>query len=79
MCSRVPNTLGVNPFWILCSIKLLVVKNEYITLRRQEVNTFNGIVSSVMGRKLDGILVSPFLWIIIIIIKVDKIIQKLTN
>ena len=40
-----------------------MVKNEYIALRRQEVNTFNGVVSSVMGRKLDGISVSPFLWI----------------
>ena len=27
------------------------------------MNTFNGIVSSVMGRKLDGVLASPFLLI----------------
>ena len=27
------------------------------------MNTFNGIVSCVMARKLGGILVSPFLWI----------------
>ena len=40
-----------------------MVKNECIALRRQEVNTFNGIVSNVMCRKLDGILVLPFLWI----------------
>ena len=47
-------------------MKLLTVRNEYIALRRQEVNTFNGMVSSVMGRKLDGVLVSPFLWISIV-------------
>ena len=47
-------------------MKLLRVRNEYIALRRQEVNTFNGMVSSVMGRKLDGVLVSPFLWISIV-------------
>ena len=39
---------------MLCSIKLLAVKHEYIALPRQEVHTFSGIVSSVMGRKLDG-------------------------
>ena len=43
-----------------------MVKNEYIALRRQEVNTFNGIVSSVMGWNLDRVLVLPFLWINIV-------------
>ena len=66
VCSRVPDKLGVNPFCILCSIKLLAVRKEYIALRKQEVNTFSGMVSRVMGRKLDGILSSPFLWISIV-------------
>ena len=30
------------------------------------MNTFNGMLFSVIGRKLDGELVSPFLWIKIV-------------
>jgi hypothetical protein len=41
VCSRVPERLGVNPFCILCSIKLLAVRKEYMALRRQDVNTFS--------------------------------------
>ena len=63
MCSRVPDRLGVNPFCMLCSIKLLDVRNEYIAFRRQDVNTFKGTDSRVIGRKLEGSLVLPFLWI----------------
>ena len=48
---------------MLCSIKLLAFRKENIELRRHEVNTFNGTVSRVIGRKLDGSFVSPFLWI----------------
>ena len=66
VCSRVPERLGVNPFYILCSIKLLAVRKEYMALRRQEVNTFSVMLSSVMGRKLDEVLGSPFLWISIV-------------
>ncbi len=66
VCCRVPDRFGVNPFCILCSMNLLADRKEYIALRKQEVNTFNGMVSSVMGLKLEGILVSSFLWISIV-------------
>ena len=61
VCSNVPDKFGVNPFCIACSTKLFDTRKEYIELRRHEVNTFNGIDSSEMGRKLEGSLASPFL------------------
>ena len=63
VCSRVPDRLGVKPFCMLCSMKLLDERKEYIAFRRQDVNTFKGMDSSVIGRKLEGSLVLPFLWI----------------
>ena len=44
-------------------MKLLETRKGYIALRMQDVNTFNGMDSSVMGRKFAGLLVSPLLWI----------------
>jgi hypothetical protein len=66
VCSRVPDRLGVEPFCMPCSIKLLDARKEYIAFRRQDVNTFNGIDSSVMGRKFVGSSVLPFLCINIV-------------
>ena len=63
VCSRVPDRLGVKPFCMPCSMKLLDARKEYIAFRRQDVNTFNGMDSSVMGRKFDGSSVLPFLCI----------------
>ena len=57
---------GVNFFCILCYIKLLAVRNEYIEFRKQEVKIYNGMLSSVIGLKFAGVLVSPFLWISIV-------------
>ena len=34
VCSKLPDRFGVNPFCILCSMKLLAVKKEYIALRK---------------------------------------------
>jgi hypothetical protein len=53
-----------------CSIKLLDARKEYIAFRRQDVNTFNGMDSSVMGRKFDGS--SVIIMIIIIICLINK-------
>ena len=61
VCSIVPDRFGVKPFCMLCSIKLLAERKEYIALRRHDVNTLSGIESSVIGRKFEGILVLPFL------------------
>ena len=63
VCSRVPDRLGVKPFCMLCSTKLLDARKEYTAFRRQDVNTFKGMDSSVMGRKFEGSLLLPFLWI----------------
>ena len=59
VCSRI----GVKPFCTLCSTKLLDARKEYTAFRRQDVNTFKGTDSSVMGRKFEGSLLLPFLWI----------------
>jgi hypothetical protein len=59
VCSRVPDRLP-------CSIKLLDARKEYIAFRRQDVNTFNSMDSSVMGRKFDGSSELPFLCINIV-------------
>ena len=48
---------------MFCSMKLLDTRKEYIAFRRHDVNTFKGTDWSVMGRKFEGSLVSPFLWI----------------
>jgi hypothetical protein len=37
ICSIVPDRFGVKPFCMLCSIKLLAVRKEYIALRRHDV------------------------------------------
>jgi hypothetical protein len=66
VCSRVPDRLGMKPFCMPCSIKLLDAWKECIAFRRQDVNTFNGMDSSVMGRKFDGSSVLPFLCINIV-------------
>ena len=51
---KFPIDLGQKSFWILCWIKSFDVRNENIGLRRQEVDTFKGTVSSEIGRKLAG-------------------------
>jgi hypothetical protein len=56
----------VKPFCMLCSIKLLAVRTEYIALRRHHANTLSGIDSSVIGRNFEGILVLHFLGISIV-------------
>ena len=61
VCSKVPERLGVKPFWMLCLIKQFETRKEYIELRRHDVRIFNGIVSSVIGRKLEGLFASSFL------------------
>ena len=66
VCSKVPERLGVKPFWMLCSIKLFHVRKEYIELRRHDVSTFKGTVSSVIGLKLEGLFASSFLWMRIV-------------
>ena len=63
VCSRVLDRLGVKSFCMLCSMKLLDARKEYIAFRRQDVNTFKGMDSSVIGQKFEGSLVLPFLWI----------------
>jgi hypothetical protein len=44
-------------------MKLLAVRKENMALRRYEVNTFKGMDSRVIGRKLEGSFVLPFLCI----------------
>jgi hypothetical protein len=58
--------LGVKPFCMSCSIKLLDKRMEYIAFRRHDVNTFSGMDSSVMGRNFDGSSVLPFFCINIV-------------
>jgi hypothetical protein len=53
VCSRVPG-LGVKPFCMPCSIKLLDARKKYIAFRRQDVNTCNGMDSSGMDGNLMG-------------------------
>ena len=55
VCSRVPDRLGVKPFCMLCSTKLLDARKEYTAFRRQDVNTFKGIWIRVLwGGNLKG-------------------------
>ena len=54
VCLRVPESLGENPFCIICSMNLLSARNLKIDFLRHEVNIFKGTVSKVMGRKLAG-------------------------
>ena len=51
---------------MLCSIKQFETRKEYIELRRHDVNIFKGMVSRVIGRKLEGLSASSFLWMRIV-------------
>jgi hypothetical protein len=63
VCSRVPDRLGVKPFCMPCSMKLLDARKEYRAFRRHIINTFNGMDSRVMGRNFHGSSALPFLFI----------------
>ena len=66
VCSKAPERLGIKPSWKLCSIKLFEARKEYIKLRRRNVSTFKGTVSSVISLKLEGLFASSFLWMRIV-------------
>ena len=59
--SRTPAIFGVKPFWISASIKSLCSREEKIESRSQEVNTSRGTDYTVMGLKLAGSSLLPFL------------------
>ena len=61
MCSNVPDTFEVKPFWIWCSMKPLCFRKVKRESRRQEVNIFKGTDSKVIGLKFDGSSVLSFL------------------
>ena len=62
VCSNVLDMLDVKPFWILCSTKPLAFKNANIESRKHDVKIFRWTPPRVIGLKLDGSGVSPFLW-----------------
>jgi hypothetical protein len=64
----VPDRLGVKPFCMLCSTKLLDARKECTAFRRQDVNTFKGMDSSVMGRKFEGSLLLLVLLLLLVFI-----------
>ena len=61
MCSNVPDTFEVKPFWIWCSMKPSCFRKVKRESRRQEVNIFKGTDSKVIGLKFDGSFVLSFL------------------
>ena len=63
VCSRTPEIFVVNPFWISVSMNSFLARKEKIESRRHEVRTLRGTDSRVIGLKLAGSLLMPFLCI----------------
>ena len=61
VCSRTPEIFGVNAFWIFFSINSFLARKEQIESRRHEVKTLRGTDSRVIGLKLAGSSLVPFL------------------
>ena len=61
VCSRAPEIFGVSPFLIFVSINSFLARKEKIESRRHEVKTLRGTDSRVIGLKLAGSSLVPFL------------------
>ena len=60
VCSIVPVTFGVKPFWMLFSAYPFYDKNSKILFLMDDVTTFRAIHWSIIGRKWDG---SSVVWL----------------
>jgi len=66
VCSKVPDNLCRNPFWILCSMKPFVIKKVYIDSPRREINIFFWDTSKCNWSKVGWLSYIAFLYEIIV-------------
>ena len=70
MCALLPQRyVKRNPFKSDAQKKLFCFRNLNIAFRIHDINIFNGTASNVIGLKLAGLSVEPFLWISVVAAK----------